>query len=496
MINQVVPSSGEQPSNTPIVDATEFFTGSSPDECEMAVRSEVARKLEVQLAEKDKELEALKAKLTEVNKELKEAEGVIWRVFPDKTSSDPLKDMGETYFHAYYRVLQQVGTQARENEEIIEKLATLHGCDKTLLVLWCEAEVEAHKKTKDQLVQANNRANKAEAQGDKAVARAQAVGNGLYDAIANKLSPYFPPDTRELDWDVLPSTIGGIVVEREALKAQLAQSIVERTESEAIHAAVWDRLQQIAPWGESNDMDYLDEIETAFSAIEQDQVRLKELETQLAQKDKDLEAVVAKAQQDVELRDELWHEDYQKIRDELTNTQRQLTEANKKLESFTFWGRVYPEGMTLQDIQNELHDFHIMMENVPIVYNHVAGLSKPLTDASRIINAYEEQLRKICDEAVAEETEELKAQLADIQQHTVCACCGEDRHTPLRRDHMGGYVCIRCIEKELDNKLEVEAQLVEARKALAYLDDNYNGEFIKLPNYIQAAIDTAIKERQ
>ena len=29
----------------------------------------------------------------------------------------------------------------------------------------------------------------------------------------------------------------------------------------------------------------------------------------------------------------------------------------------------------------------------------------------------------------------------------------EFKHTPLRRDHMGGYVCLTCIDKELDKKI-------------------------------------------
>ena len=35
-------------------------------------------------------------------------------------------------------------------------------------------------------------------------------------------------------------------------------------------------------------------------------------------------------------------------------------------------------------------------------------------------------------------------------QQTVCAGCGCLKHTPLRRDEMGGYVCLTCIDKRLD----------------------------------------------
>lgn len=35
-------------------------------------------------------------------------------------------------------------------------------------------------------------------------------------------------------------------------------------------------------------------------------------------------------------------------------------------------------------------------------------------------------------------------------QQTECAGCGKLKHTPLRRDEMGGYVCLTCIDKRLD----------------------------------------------
>lgn len=34
-------------------------------------------------------------------------------------------------------------------------------------------------------------------------------------------------------------------------------------------------------------------------------------------------------------------------------------------------------------------------------------------------------------------------------QHTLCAGCGKDKHTPLRIDWMDGYVCLTCIDKAL-----------------------------------------------
>jgi len=38
-------------------------------------------------------------------------------------------------------------------------------------------------------------------------------------------------------------------------------------------------------------------------------------------------------------------------------------------------------------------------------------------------------------------------------QSTMCASCGEHKHTPLRIDAMGGYVCLTCIDKKLGSLL-------------------------------------------
>lgn len=42
-------------------------------------------------------------------------------------------------------------------------------------------------------------------------------------------------------------------------------------------------------------------------------------------------------------------------------------------------------------------------------------------------------------------------------QATGCAGCGRYKHTPLRVDAMGGYVCLTCIDKELDRLLIEES---------------------------------------
>lgn len=45
------------------------------------------------------------------------------------------------------------------------------------------------------------------------------TANGLYDTILRNLKPYFPSDTRDLDWDVIPSTIGEMARQHRELTA-------------------------------------------------------------------------------------------------------------------------------------------------------------------------------------------------------------------------------------------------------------------------------------
>jgi hypothetical protein len=89
-----------------------------------------------------------------------------------------------------------------------------------------------------------------------------------------------------------------------------------------------------------------------------------------------------------------------------------------------------------------------------------------------------------------------KAMTASQTQHTRCAACGQDKHTPLRRDEMGGYVCLVCIDKRLDEypvrgyvsplAADLSAILrlyLEKYDALAEEDrEMYRGEIRKLSN--------------
>lgn len=53
---------------------------------------------------------------------------------------------------------------------------------------------------------------------------------------------------------------------------------------------------------------------------------------------------------------------------------------------------------------------------------------------------------------------ELKSARFRHEQTARCAGCGERKHTPLRIDAMGGYVCMTCIDQRLVELLDKEEE--------------------------------------
>lgn len=84
-----------------------------------------------------------------------------------------------------------------------------------------------------------------------------------------------------------------------------------------------------------------------------------------------------------------------------------------------------------------------------------------------------------------------------IEQRAACAVCGEVKHTTLRRDEMGGYVCLACIDKKLDathvsdkRAVELRAQVETLREYLSRLSDMENSERMRdLANEALAATE-------
>ena len=52
--------------------------------------------------------------------------------------------------------------------------------------------------------------------------------------------------------------------------------------------------------------------------------------------------------------------------------------------------------LSLRKIKNELHDWDFVMREVPIVYDHVAGLSKVMYDAKTIIAEHDSRCHEFC----------------------------------------------------------------------------------------------------
>lgn len=75
---------------------------------------------------------------------------------------------------------------------------------------------------------------------------------------------------------------------------------------------------------------------------------------------------------------------------------------------FNAWPEAYPDGMTEQDVKNELHDYRHMLNEVPKVYDHVTGglLTKPNYFASVVIGEADNHLNKLVEEAVADAAED------------------------------------------------------------------------------------------
>lgn len=70
------------------------------------------------------------------------------------------------------------------------------------------------------------------------------------------------------------------------------------------------------------------------------------------------------------------------------------------------------------------------------------------------------------------------------KQMTTCAGCLKEKHTPLRIDDMGGYVCLTCIDKALSRKLPVP--VIPDNWAFKKVDDGIlvdwpNGEALLKP---------------
>jgi hypothetical protein len=79
-----------------------------------------------------------------------------------------------------------------------------------------------------------------------------------------------------------------------------------------------------------------------------------------------------------------------------------------------FWSGVYtPQGMSAEAVKAELADYHFLLQQVPLVYQHVTGglLSKTNYFASAVMAAADDETTRLAEQEINERVEPLRALL-------------------------------------------------------------------------------------
>ena len=79
-------------------------------------------------------------------------------------------------------------------------------------------------------------------------------------------------------------------------------------------------------------------------------------------------------------------------------------------------------------------------------------------------------------------------------QATTCAGCGERKHTPLRIDAMGGYVCLTCIDKKLGSLLGEFGHPEPAQPATQAGAGGRKWPFVLAPSLVAGLLSDALQE--
>lgn len=69
-----------------------------------------------------------------------------------------------------------------------------------------------------------------------------------------------------------------------------------------------------------------------------------------------------------------------------------------------FWKIVYPDGMSAEQVTNELYDYHRLLDGLPQLYDHITNgaISKPNTDKTAIIAVHDDYVARQIDDATKE----------------------------------------------------------------------------------------------
>lgn len=95
---------------------------------------------------------------------------------------------------------------------------------------------------------ARDEAVKASRDWERSYRETLSAGNGLYATIVALMKPHFPADTRDLEWDVIPGTIGKVCRDRDEARAALdaLRARLSEPPAEMQWACVRSCLQAIA----------------------------------------------------------------------------------------------------------------------------------------------------------------------------------------------------------------------------------------------------------
>ena len=107
---------------------------------------------------------------------------------------------------------------------------------------------------------------------------------------------------------------------------------------------------------------------------------------------------------DLDKRVERWN----KADVDISGANKLINDLIEKLRAYTitppleYWQNLYPDGMTEEDVQNELRDFHTVLDGLGELYCHITGgrLSKANTDKAYIRQYFDEYVATREKEAV------------------------------------------------------------------------------------------------
>jgi hypothetical protein len=113
--------------------------------------------------------------------------------------------------------------------------------------------------------------------------------------------------------------------------------------------------------------------------------------------------------------------------------------------SFFGLGKKNPASETKKPLVHRCEDGSILFEWLEREWRFVISIEKYFSESSWYLVTRKGKL-----DAYGYLSEDF---LKIIKHETPCAVCGETKETPLRIDKMGGYICLKCADKKLNELL-------------------------------------------